>query len=84
MIRCHKSNQQTDTGTPHSEASFQQSCFYASLLKLLFGMGAPAPSLYIDSPHMPQNTPKMKRLRGGVLQYIDNILIVTIRKLHLM
>ena len=43
MIRCPKNMQQTDRGTPHTEAWFQQSYCHASLLKLHFGTGAPAP-----------------------------------------
>ena len=43
IIRCLKNTQETDRETPHAEARFQQSYCYASLLKSLFRMGAPAP-----------------------------------------
>ena len=41
-IKCPKNTQKMERGTPHVEVQFQQSCCYASLLKSLFSMGAPA------------------------------------------
>ena len=54
MIKCTKNTQQINRGTPQAEAWFQQSSCYASLLKLLFGAGAPAPcrfGTYAQNPH---------------------------------
>ena len=60
MIKCTKNTQQINRGTPQAEAWFQQSSCYASLLKLLFGMGAPAPCRFSTYA---QNPPKTKHLQ---------------------
>ena len=60
MIRCHKYIQQTDRGPSHTEAWFQQSCCYASLLKSHFGTSSPAlcrPAAY-SLKHSETGTPQ--------------------------
>ena len=64
MIRCPKNTQQIDWRNFHAEAWFQQSCFYASLLKSHLVW---VPPLDVDLLDMPQNAPKMEHLQECLL-----------------
>ena len=79
-IKCPKNTQRMERGTPHAEVQFQQSCCYASLLKSLFSMGAPALCRFSTfSTFHAYGT-----LRRGCFQCIYNKLIVNIIELHRM
>ena len=79
MIKCPKNTGQTDKGTRHVEVRCQQSCCYATLLKLNIVVSAP-PQIRLIPLKRSQNTTPLR----SCFRCIWNTTIVNMVNLHLM